>query len=668
MSEASVQERLRLLYKNSVPSTSNSSAQLVRQPNYNQSTSTSTSTTYVSIAPAYSSSPTYSLPNNQAGVHVTYTNSSIPTSPATVVVTPTTITATGEVGTVYTLVQADQATPFQPEMVSHVGGKDAPLHSPQVAVLTQPPNPGVHTAVVAVAANNDPTIMPVQHQSPSATGPYYTLVEIPDNSDRQATHYAGGSQPTVNTTKPYAVVNALPSGGRQQGSLQLKSPPASYRVQQAGRYRKHRTPSEESPTAVYNKYSVGVSASSPSPHHQKQTQQQVPTPDLTSNAIISSNNNNKTLNNRRGKEKEIQTTTVAAVVEKDEPLSDLIRQLGAIKSKRKRDFESMSGESLMTLFHSALKQFKENGKKYEQHLSRPIPPPNVEVLDNSGIPVQQTSRSSKVVRPKPQRAVSQGVSMLAQHQRAVSSPSASSTSRRISPPPATYTQQQFSTGSNSRSSQQMQRDKAAMYHIQTSGVFVPPEEAVTHKQTSLQKLESYHKTHQSHVATATHSKTPTESHHFVLSKQPSTQQQQQAKYMQQGHQYSPLTSPPHQVSNKHPQAQHYSIIKPAARQIIKNNRTYLIADSPAAAANMATGSVVVRRPTHSDIITTGISHSPVSSSTTVLQHPPREQEMSRSDRICTCCGRDATFLCSGCHKEWYCGRECQVIYYTSTVW
>ena len=568
--------------------------------------------------------------------------------------------------------QADQATSFPPEMTSHVGRKDPPLQSPKVAVLTQPPNPGAHTAVVAVAANNDPTVMGAQQQGPSATGTYYTLVEIPDNSDRQATHYAGGSQPTVNTTKPYAVVNALPSGGRQQGSsLQLKSPPPPYRVQQAGRYRKHRTPSEESPTTVYNKYSpLGVSATSPSPHHQKQTQPQVPGPDLTSNAISSSN---KSLNNKRGKEKEIQTTTVA-VIDKEEPLSDLIRQLGAIKSKRKRDFESMSGESLMTLFHSALKQFKENGKKYEQHLSRPVPPPppNVEVLDNSGIPVQQTSRSSKVVRPKPQRVASQaGVSLLAQHQRtAASSPSTSSTSpfpppsRRISPPPA-YTQQQFSTGSNGKSpsAQQMHRDKAAMYHIQTSGVFVPPEEAVTHKQTSLQKLESYHhKTHQSHVAPPPHSKTPTEGHHYVLSKQPSTQQQAPAKYMQQGHQYSPLTSPPHQqVPNHHPQGQHYSIIKPTARQIIKN-RTYLIADSPAAAVNMATGSVVVRRPTHSDMITTGISHSPVSSSTTaVLQHPPREQELSRSDRICTACGRDATFLCSGCHKEWYCGRECQVI-------
>ena len=29
-------------------------------------------------------------------------------------------------------------------------------------------------------------------------------------------------------------------------------------------------------------------------------------------------------------------------------------------------------------------------------------------------------------------------------------------------------------------------------------------------------------------------------------------------------------------------------------------------------------------------------------------------------RMCARCGRDATYLCSGCRTEWYCGRDCQV--------
>ena len=34
---------------------------------------------------------------------------------------------------------------------------------------------------------------------------------------------------------------------------------------------------------------------------------------------------------------------------------------------------------------------------------------------------------------------------------------------------------------------------------------------------------------------------------------------------------------------------------------------------------------------------------------------------SSKSKYCARCGKNATYLCSGCHMEWYCGRECQVI-------
>ena len=34
---------------------------------------------------------------------------------------------------------------------------------------------------------------------------------------------------------------------------------------------------------------------------------------------------------------------------------------------------------------------------------------------------------------------------------------------------------------------------------------------------------------------------------------------------------------------------------------------------------------------------------------------------SSKSKHCARCGKSATYLCSGCHTEWYCGRECQVI-------
>lgn len=32
----------------------------------------------------------------------------------------------------------------------------------------------------------------------------------------------------------------------------------------------------------------------------------------------------------------------------------------------------------------------------------------------------------------------------------------------------------------------------------------------------------------------------------------------------------------------------------------------------------------------------------------------------KANRVCALCQRDATYLCSGCRTEWYCGRNCQV--------
>ena len=39
---------------------------------------------------------------------------------------------------------------------------------------------------------------------------------------------------------------------------------------------------------------------------------------------------------------------------------------------------------------------------------------------------------------------------------------------------------------------------------------------------------------------------------------------------------------------------------------------------------------------------------------------PRRRAGFKSTRQCVLCGKEATYLCSGCHHVWYCGRECQV--------
>ena len=42
-----------------------------------------------------------------------------------------------------------------------------------------------------------------------------------------------------------------------------------------------------------------------------------------------------------------------------------------------------------------------------------------------------------------------------------------------------------------------------------------------------------------------------------------------------------------------------------------------------------------------------------------------QKSKPKSVRMCSRCGNEATYLCSGCQQEWYCGRDCQV---TTALW
>lgn len=50
---------------------------------------------------------------------------------------------------------------------------------------------------------------------------------------------------------------------------------------------------------------------------------------------------------------------------------------------------------------------------------------------------------------------------------------------------------------------------------------------------------------------------------------------------------------------------------------------------------------------------------PHTPTTTTTQQGPQTRR-KKSQKYCARCGENATYLCSGCHLEWYCGRECQV--------
>lgn len=73
-----------------------------------------------------------------------------------------------------------------------------------------------------------------------------------------------------------------------------------------------------------------------------------------------------------------------------------------------------------------------------------------------------------------------------------------------------------------------------------------------------------------------------------------------------------------------------------------------------------------RRLVHHDRQVVGQPHS--STSALHLRGGPTTSQSSggsggssqKSSKRCARCGKNATYLCSGCHLEWYCGRDCQV--------
>lgn len=64
-----------------------------------------------------------------------------------------------------------------------------------------------------------------------------------------------------------------------------------------------------------------------------------------------------------------------------------------------------------------------------------------------------------------------------------------------------------------------------------------------------------------------------------------------------------------------------------------------------------------------DLASGKIAKSHIPTSTASQPGPPQTsaaQQKFKSYKQCARCGKNATYLCSGCHLEWYCGRDCQV--------
>ena len=68
-------------------------------------------------------------------------------------------------------------------------------------------------------------------------------------------------------------------------------------------------------------------------------------------------------------------------------------------------------------------------------------------------------------------------------------------------------------------------------------------------------------------------------------------------------------------------------------------------------SNLALKTMVSRQRVIHDRAQVATSHRP---------SPRPQTKHGKKAKLCARCGENATYLCSGCHTEWYCGRECQV--------
>ena len=456
--------------------------------------------------------------------------------------TPTTISATGEVATVYTLVPNNAAT--QASVISNNGSSVAGTianHNNQTSTAS--------TVLYTSQLGSEATYTAVPPSQPTQ----YYLMEVSGHQTQATTPHTA----VLSTTKPYAVVNAIPATTQQP--LIIKSPPpppASLKIP---------PPTTASRTITTGRHS----RKSTTPHHYPQRGSSSTTPPTMERVTYNHS--------------------------KEEASSEIAHHLEQLSHKY-RECQNLSEEKLMEIFQDAWNKFQTNGKKYEQYVQKRTPDPtcmsrspNMEVVSYSSVPVQMSrqynySRSNKYPTSTAPLTVTSpvttGVSLLPNKQVAM---------KNITNP-----QTIAGNNTNDKPQQHIPQQQQPQRTCHSNGVFIPPPQ--TTKQTVMT---------------------------------------------------SNTMAPP------------------------RPGRAYLVADTPSTASTHSCN--IVRRaatgsPSQEAINAKSQLHTVVHQGHHQQQQRVLVQQVQQQQRIpgpkvvkmCALCKRSATYLCSGCQKEWYCSRNCQV--------
>ena len=569
-----------------------------------------------------------------------------------VMVTPTTISATGEVAAVYTFVPA-----------SHVKGAQSP-----VVTYTSSPSPSTkeviyNSSLTAVepprAHQQQVRVNHVPASEPTAVVPRYTsngpnhqrsgAVFVNARAQSEFKHTSGvmlDQQPlnsNGNATKSYAIVNTAPA------TVAVHAPPHYLTSSPPPLAPKQHPVHALERRVAYDSFS---SQQRISLQQARRTQQ----------FLEPAHPANSSVNRRQSSQVSIvrEIPPLRSHIESgidllhDETSTELADHLRKMSHRYGKEFDSLGKDKLMEIFHDAWKKFQGNSRKYEVFMKhRKIArTANVEVVASTpAIPVASPVQKGRILmqRQQPQYI---SVSNPSPATMAAAATPVSAPTRPLPPlapvnsginymyaaypnPAVSMQQQPVIVGTTPNvinvveapsppplSSSQLSRS----HHIQTSGVFVPPPSSNPHTVTVLPS------------PTAT---IPRQlPHQRILKPKPQIHQVQQniprnPQMIQPRGSSSPSSSSSAVIIQR-------PIVTPSEHDI-----ALAASAQPRRHVRVSSGPVVTRTPV-------GNASAGRRNSSTLAGQP----------HACARCERDATYLCSGCHMEWYCSRDCQVSYWT----
>ena len=636
-----------------------------------------------------------------------------------VVLTPTTISATGEVATVYTLVPA-----------SHVKGNHSPVvtytnttspSSKEVVYSSMPTavDPHVHqqhmmrapatavndlTSVVhtstqntALASYSVPAVGQINHQEGGVvmmdSGLHPELVRAQRKEmilQQQQPLNSNG-----NATKSYAIVNTAPvtvhnvSRTAPPPAPPLHSQPPPPPLHPPKYHSSHSAENHGIHNTVYSQQRPTLQQPRHTPHFLESPHSHPhPHPPRSDPSPATHRPSPQIPQLREMPPLRSHVVDVGIDTLQDETSSELADHLRKLSHRYGKEFECLGKEKLMEIFHDAWKKFQGNGRKYDMFVKQKklVSATSIEMGPSTPAVVPPPAPASPVVVPVQRgRHVVQGqqqqyIAVNGSTQAvAVVSPATSPIpvpSRPSSLPPLapittganyvyaaytspTITQQRpvIVTGRSTPTRANIvevhhphpppppppplsSSPRPRSHQIHTSGVFVPPPstKSLNHPPPA-QPV-----TMQVHVPTSTPSTAarPPPSYQRILKPKPVIQQNSPQIFQSRGSSSSSTSSLSSSSSSSSAILIQRPIVAPSEQDIV------------AAAA----ATVQPRRQTIVGAVTPIVARTQQAE----IVSPRRRNSTNsvRPSHACARCGKNATYLCSGCHLEWYCSRDCQV--------